>query len=141
MQSRLVPAQYYRNPEDLQGYLENSNFLADINNEREDRSNATYKENLKKLQRFVMYMFSEDETVVPKESAWFADYNKTSEEVTWLKDRRIYKEDWLGLKWLNQKKRLDFKIAEGKHMQLSEELLSDTFKRYFGADSSSHDRV
>ncbi|KAL8859296.1 MAG: hypothetical protein Q9178_004234 [Gyalolechia marmorata] len=141
VQSRLVPAQYYRNPEDLQGYLENSNFLADINNEREDQSNATYKENLKKLQRFVMYMFSEDETVVPKESAWFADYNKTSEEVTWLKDRRIYKEDWLGLKWLDQKKRLDFKIAEGKHMQLSEELLSDTFKRYFGADSSSHDRV
>ncbi|KAL9000393.1 MAG: hypothetical protein Q9169_000910 [Polycauliona sp. 2 TL-2023] len=136
VQSRLVPAQYYRDPEDLQGYLENSNLLADINNERDSR-NATYKENLKKLENFVMYMFSEDTTVVPKESAWFADYNETSTEVTWLKDRRMYKEDWLGLKWLDEKKRLLFKIAEGQHMQLSEELLSDTFKRYFGVNASN----
>ncbi|KAL8647342.1 MAG: hypothetical protein Q9226_006471 [Calogaya cf. arnoldii] len=140
VQSRLVPAQYYRDPEDLEGYLENSNFLADINNERADRTNATYKENLRSLKKFVMYMFSEDVTVVPKESAWFAEYNKTSEEITWLKERRIYKEDWLGLKWLDEKKRLVFKIAEGKHMQLSEELLSDTFKRYFGTTASSDEK-
>ncbi|KAL8682454.1 MAG: hypothetical protein Q9186_001497 [Xanthomendoza sp. 1 TL-2023] len=137
VQSRLVPAQYYRDPEDLEGYLENSNFLADINNEREAR-NATYMENLKTLHRFVMYIFSEDETVVPKESAWFADYNETSDEVTWLKDRKIYKEDWLGLKWLDEKERLEFKIAEGKHMQLSEKLLSDTFKQYFGTKTNSN---
>ncbi|KAL8727318.1 MAG: hypothetical protein Q9181_005750 [Wetmoreana brouardii] len=138
VQSRLVPAQYFRDPEDLEGYLENSNFLADINNERETK-NATYKSNLKKLKKFVMYMFSEDTTVVPKESAYFADYNKTSDEVTWLKDREMYKEDWLGLKWLDGKKRLEFKVANGGHMQLSEDLLKDTFKRYFGADSSRED--
>ncbi|KAL8765239.1 MAG: hypothetical protein Q9209_007632 [Squamulea sp. 1 TL-2023] len=136
VQSRLVPAQYYRDPEDLQGYLENSNFLADINNERESRSNATYKENLKKLKKFVMYIFSEDETVVPKESAWFADYNKTSKTITWLKQRRIYKEDWLGLKSLDEKNRLEFNVVDGKHMQLSEELLTGTFKQYFGPHSS-----
>lgn len=135
MQSRLVPAQYYRDPEDVEGYLENSNFLADINNEREI-GNATYKENLKKLKKFVMFIFSDDETVVPKESAWFADYNKTSEEVTWLKDRKIYNEDWLGLKWLNEKHRLEFRVAKGKHMQLSEDLLSDAFKQYFGDTTS-----
>ncbi|KAL8811392.1 MAG: hypothetical protein Q9223_001786 [Gallowayella weberi] len=137
VQGQLVPAQYYRDPEDLEGYLENSNFLADINNEREAK-NATYRENLKTLHRFVMYMFSEDETVVPKESAWFADYNETSDKVTWLQDRRIYREDWLGLKWLDEKERLEFKVAEGKHMQLSEKLLSDTFKQYFGADTNSN---
>ncbi|KAL8778471.1 MAG: hypothetical protein Q9213_007394 [Squamulea squamosa] len=111
--SRLVPAQYYRDPEDLHGYLENSNFLAGINNEREGHCNATYKENLQKLKKFVMYMFSEDETVVPKESAWFADYNKTSEKITWLKERRIYKEDWLGLRILDEKNRLEFRVADG----------------------------
>ncbi|KAL8929209.1 MAG: hypothetical protein Q9208_001292 [Pyrenodesmia sp. 3 TL-2023] len=138
VQSRLVPAQYYRNPEDLEGYLENSNFLADINNEREAK-NATYKENLKNLRRFVMYMFSEDTTVVPKESAHFAEYNQTSDEVTKLKDRMIYKEDWLGLKWLDAKERLEFKIAEGGHMQLSEELLKDAFRRYFSANAARED--
>ncbi|KAL8696678.1 MAG: hypothetical protein Q9201_007538 [Fulgogasparrea decipioides] len=138
VQSRLVPAQYFRNPEDLEGYLDNSNFLADINNERETK-NATYKTNLKKLKKFVMYMFLEDTTVVPKESAYFADYNKTSDEITWLKDREMYKEDWLGLKWLDGKKRLVFEVADGGHMQLSEELLKDTFKRYFGANSLRED--
>ncbi|KAL8990087.1 MAG: hypothetical protein Q9177_001173 [Variospora cf. flavescens] len=135
VQSRLVPAQYYRDPEDLDGYLESSNFLADINNER-DVKNANYKSNMKKLARFVMYMFSEDTTVVPKESAYFAEYNETSDEVTKLRDRRLYKEDWLGLKDLDGRGRLEFKIAEGGHMQLSEELLEDTFRRYFGANAT-----
>ena len=134
VQSRLIPAQYFRDPEDLDSYLENSNFLADINNEREVK-NATYKENLKKLRRFVMYIFSEDTTVVPKESAHFAEYNATSEEVTKLQDRPLYKEDWLGLKWLDDHDRLAFRIAEGGHMQLSEELLRDAFKTYFGTKS------
>lgn len=131
VQSRLVPAQYFRNPESLDEYLENSNFLADINNEREVK-NETYKTNLKKLKKFVMFMFDEDTTVVPKESAYFAEYNETRDEVTKLQDRTLYKEDWLGLKWLDERKRLEFKVAEGGHMQLSEELLRDTFKRYFG---------
>ncbi|KAL8660655.1 MAG: hypothetical protein Q9202_006359 [Teloschistes flavicans] len=138
VQSRLVPAQYFRDPEVIDAYLENSNFLADVNNER-DYKNATYRDNLKKLGKFVMYMFSEDTTVVPKESAWFAEYNKTSEEVTCLKDREIYSEDWLGLKWLDEQGRLEFRVAEGGHMQLSEELLTDTFRRYLGANATRHD--
>ncbi|KAL9600066.1 MAG: hypothetical protein Q9219_003436 [cf. Caloplaca sp. 3 TL-2023] len=135
VQSRLVPAQYFRDPDDLEGYLDSSNFLADINNERAVK-NETYKTNLMRLRRFVMFMFEADTTVVPKESAYFAEYNKTSDEVTRLQDRRLYKEDWLGLKRLDEKGRLEFKVAEGRHMQLSEELLRETFGKYFGIDSS-----
>ncbi|KAI4133579.1 MAG: hypothetical protein LQ338_000091 [Usnochroma carphineum] len=138
VQSRLVPAQYYRNPKDLEGYLENSNFLADINNERRVK-NTTYRENLKKLKRFVMFMFEDDETVVPKETAYFAEYNNTSDAVTKVQERRLYKEDWLGLKWLDDKGRLEFRVAEGRHMQLSEELLRDTFRMYFGANATRDD--
>lgn len=131
VQSRLVPAQYFRDPEDLEGYLEHSNFLADINNERVLK-NVTYKENMKKLERFVMFMFSDDTTVVPKETAFFDEVNRTSEEVTKLKDRDLYKEDWLGLKWLDERDRLEFRIAKGGHMQFEGGLLEDTMKRYFG---------
>ena len=92
VQSRLVPAQYFRDPEDLDSYLENSNFLADVNNEREEK-NETYKENLKTLNRFAMFMFNDDKTAIPKESSWFSEVNTTSGEVTPLKDRKIYKED------------------------------------------------
>ena len=129
-QSRLVPAQYYRDPEDLENYLEFSNFLADINNERNVK-NETYKTNMQKLGRFTTFMFADDKTVVPKESAFFSEVNTTSEEVTKLQERAIYQEDWIGLRFLDEEKRLEFRIAEGGHMQLSDKILADTFNRYF----------
>lgn len=131
VQSRLVPAQYFRDPEDLESYLENSNFLADVNNEREVK-NATYKENMKKLDRFAMYIFKDDKTVVPKESAYFSEVNTTSEKVTGLRDRKMYVEDWIGLRWLDEEKKLEFREVDGEHMQLTEEVLVDAFQRYFG---------
>ena len=130
MQSRLVPAQYYRDPEDLEKYLDSSNFLADINNERKVK-NSSYKENLKTLDKFAMYMFTEDTTVVPKESAYFSEVNTTSETVTKIRDRDMYQEDWIGLRWLDERGRLDFRLAEGGHMQLTTELLEDCFREYF----------
>lgn len=129
-QSRLVPAQYYRDPEDLENYFEFSNFLADINNERKVK-NDTYKANMQKLGRFITFMFADDKTVVPKESAFFSEVNTTSEEVTKLQERAIYQEDWIGLRFLDEEKRLEFRIAEGGHMQLSDNILTDTFNRYF----------
>jgi len=129
VQSHLVPAQYFRDPAQYEQYLENSNFLADINNER-ILKNQTYKENLEKLERFVMYLFDDDETVVPKETGWFYEVNGT--EVTELKDRDIYKEDWLGLRTLDEKGALEFKTTPGGHMSLSDKLLERVFKEYYG---------
>ncbi|KAI9710643.1 MAG: hypothetical protein M1828_002130 [Chrysothrix sp. TS-e1954] len=129
-QNRLVPAQYFRDPEDLESYLNYSSFLADVNNERTNRS-ASYKRNLASLDRFVMYMFDEDDVVRPRESSWFAEVNKTTGEVTSLRHREIYKEDWLGLKALDEKGGLKFKTAAGKHMQLDDRLLKSAFKSYF----------
>lgn len=133
-QSRLVPAQYYRDPEDLHSYLEFSNFLADINNERKVK-NDTYKENMKKLGRFAMFMFADDTTVVPKESAFFSEVNTTSDEVRKLQDRDIYREDWIGLRFLDEERKLEFRLAEGGHMQLSDITLTDAFNRYFKSRS------
>ncbi|KAI9762043.1 MAG: RNA polymerase II C-terminal domain kinase beta subunit [Chaenotheca gracillima] len=135
VQSRLVPAQYFRSPDDLDTYLENSAFLADINNEREVKNKA-YKKRLSSLETFVMYIFTEDTTVIPKESAWFAEVDPETLEVTDLKDRDIYKEDWLGLKAIDERGGLKFEKAPGGHMQLSEELLLETFTKYFSAGSS-----
>jgi len=129
VQSRLVPAQYFRDPNQYEEYLEYSNFLADINNEREVK-NQKYKENLEKLERFVMYVFQDDDTVIPKETGWFAEVNGT--EVTMLRDRAIYKEDWLGLKALDKKGALKFETTAGKHMSLSETLLKKVFKDNYG---------
>ena len=139
-QGHLVPAQYYRNPEDMENYLEYSNFLADINNERGVK-NATYKENLMKLNRLAMFMFEDDQIVHPKETAWFAEVNGTSGKVTPLDERPIYKEDWLGLKALGELGKLEFLVAPGQHMQLSKGLLESTFRDYFApVKGTSFDR-
>ncbi|KKY14063.1 putative palmitoyl protein thioesterase [Diplodia seriata] len=136
VQNRVVPAQYYRELNESTGlgsdnYLEHSNFLADINNERALK-NETYKKNLASLEKFVMFVFADDTTVIPKETGWFAEVNATSEEVTKIQDRTIYKEDWIGLKQLDEKGALIFKNTPGEHMRLDEDDLEDAFREYFG---------
>lgn len=137
VQSRLVPAQYYRNPAELDKYLEHSNFLADINNERVLK-NLTYKSNLKKLENFVMYLFAEDKTVIPKETGWFAEVKE--DKVTDLRNRTLYKEDWLGLKELDEAGKLKFETTDGGHMTLSDKMLRDVFKTYLGPTEKSNSR-
>jgi len=129
VQGRLVPAQYYRNPEDYESYLENSNFLADINNERAAK-NPLYKKNLATLVNLVLYMFTEDTTVIPKETSWFEEVNGT--ETTPLRARKLYTEDWLGLRELDRKGGLKFRKAPGEHMRISEALLTETFQEFYG---------
>jgi palmitoyl-protein thioesterase len=131
VQGRLVPAQYFRNLDELDSYLVSSNYLADINNERALK-NRNYKENLSSLNKFVMFIFKNDTTVIPKESGWFAEVNTTSGQVTLLRDRPIYKEDWLGLKTLDEKGSLVFETLKGDHMQISKEQLRSVMKTYFG---------
>ena len=132
VQSRLVPAQYFRNPDDLDSYRAHSNFLADLNNEAGGEWSTGYAKRMASLDMFAMYLFTEDDAVIPKESAWFADVNSTTGKVTPLRERDLYNDDRLGLKSLDDGGRLHFRSAKGGHMQLSEELLVDVFKTYFG---------
>jgi palmitoyl-protein thioesterase len=132
VQGRVVPAQYYRDPEDLEPYLEHSAFLADINGERSEARNGSYARRLSSLERLVMIMFEDDTTVIPKESAWFAEFNRTSGERTLLEERDIYKEDWIGLKALGDGGKLEFLTVPGAHMQLGHEVLRELFEKYLG---------
>jgi len=68
VRNNLVQAQYFRDPEDLETYLELSAWLADINNEKEEK-NTTYADNLASLEKFVMIKFTEEKTVVPPDSS------------------------------------------------------------------------
>ncbi|OTB12657.1 hypothetical protein K445DRAFT_76874 [Daldinia sp. EC12] len=134
LQGRLVPAQYFRDPKDLDNYLEHSNFLADINNEREQK-NETYAKNIANLENFVLYVFENDTTVIPKETSWFEEVNGT--EVTPLRARKLYTEDWIGLRALDRKGGLKFKTVPGEHMQISDDVLEGAFSEFFGPFKSS----
>lgn len=67
-QEHIVQAQYFKDPTRYEEYLRKSRFLADINSEHEPRS-ALYKKNLESLDNLIMFMFSEDTQVVPKETS------------------------------------------------------------------------
>ncbi|KAF2963256.1 hypothetical protein GQX73_g10317 [Xylaria multiplex] len=134
VQSRLVPAQYFRDPADLDSYLEYSNFLADINNERAVK-NETYARNIAALENLVLYIFEDDTTVIPKETGWFEEVN--GDESTPLRARKIYTEDWVGLRALDRKGGLKFKTTPGEHMQLTDETLTEAFSEFFGPFKTS----
>lgn len=129
VQSRLVPAQYFRDPTDIDTYLDGSNFLADINNERVLK-NTTYADNIASLENLVLYMFEDDTTVVPRETAWFEEVNGT--ESTPLRARDVYRQDWLGLRKLDRKGGLRFRSITGEHMQIPEQVLNETLADFFG---------
>ncbi|EJF58190.1 alpha/beta-hydrolase [Dichomitus squalens] len=136
-QHNLVQAQYYRDPAQLDLYLNSSRFLALVNNEVPEHINSTYADNLATLSNLVLVLFSADKTVVPKESAWFGSYassNGTGDEKTIVPMRLqpLYTEDWIGLRTLDETGRVTLETCEGEHMQLKEECWKPLVERYTG---------
>ncbi|GAA5876950.1 hypothetical protein JCM3774_000549 [Rhodotorula dairenensis] len=169
-QRNIVPAQYFRDPDRIDEYLDRNAFLRDINNERigdvqpdhlddnngggqrSDSSpprNATYKDNFSSLNRFVMFRFSNDVTVVPPHSAHFTlpappPHNDTTTTtistsslpclppcyapaLAWS-SLPLYRDDYIGLKGLNERRnsgggrrRVVRDVCKGEHMQIGKE--------------------
>ncbi len=67
-QASIIPAQYVKIPSRIDEYMKTNKFLTDINNELSQK-NQNYKKNMLKLSKFVMYMFEDDDVVIPKESS------------------------------------------------------------------------
>jgi palmitoyl-protein thioesterase len=80
-------------------------------------------------------IFTEDKTVVPKESAWFASEIVLDDQVApnnlqrVLTERRLlvpmhsqplYQEDWIGLRELDERGGVVFSECEGQHMQIND---------------------
>lgn len=97
-------------------YLEKSQFLADINNERPEK-NTTYARNLGSLSKLVLVQFDKDITVVPKESSHFAFYD--GETLIPMRQSTLYKEDWIGLRSLDESNRLFLEHYDAGHMHIS----------------------
>eukprot|EP01089_Gocevia_fonbrunei_P014355 TRINITY_DN3919_c0_g2_i2.p1 TRINITY_DN3919_c0_g2~~TRINITY_DN3919_c0_g2_i2.p1 ORF type:complete len:299 (-),score=47.10 TRINITY_DN3919_c0_g2_i2:3-899(-) len=131
IQEELVQAQYWHDPLAEAEYVNDCIFLPDINNERSPK-NETYKKNLSSLNKFVMVKFTEDEMVQPRESEWFGFYTAGQDkEVQTMQQTKLYQEDWIGLKTLDEAKRLDFYSVAGDHLQFTQQWFIDTIIPYF----------
>ncbi|KAF8269278.1 alpha/beta-hydrolase [Lactarius quietus] len=142
-QQNLVQAQYYRDPAQLPKYLAANHFLTSINNEVPETRNATYATRLAQLDALVLVLFERDRTVVPKESAWFGSYAPPPEEdpdddekekiLVPMREQPLYKEDWIGLRTLDEHGRVVLASCDGEHMHLSTECWKPLVEKYVGS--------
>jgi palmitoyl-protein thioesterase len=104
-QKHLSFAGYWRNPSILEIYLEKSVYLPYINNEKEHQQRDKYRNNIISLSNFVMIWSPKDEVVYPPESGKFSFLDKAMDIIP-IEETELYKEDRLGLKFLNDNERL-----------------------------------
>jgi len=128
-----------------------NHFLTDINNEIPENDddeddedpptrNSTYVANFASLDNFVMVLFDQDKTVVPKESSWFGSYAIPTEEdretdeqdIIDMRDQPLYQEDWIGLRTLDEEGKVFSIVCEGEHMVIKDECWRPIVKRWCG---------
>ncbi|KAF5325653.1 hypothetical protein D9611_000120 [Ephemerocybe angulata] len=149
-QTNIVQAQYFRDPKRYETYLGANHFLTSINNERPGERNATYARNFATLNKLVLVLFTEDSTVVPKESAWFGSeaipenasprhtgswsvgqapdgsqevivqHLSEDREIIPMRLQPLYTGDWIGLKQLDKRGDVVLESCVGEHMQLGD---------------------
>ena len=135
---RVVQAQYFRDTSThatYQRYLETNAYLPEINNEGQANANAEYRDAIASLERFVMFMFENDDMVNPPESSWFGSrvvggLNR-SQIVPYDRNSAIYQN--LGLDALDADGRLELRIVPGaRHMQFDVDWLTrEVVRKYF----------
>lgn len=117
IQDALSPANYWRDPDNLKRYDADCNFLPDINNER-GVINETYRNNMLKLNAFVMTYTDVDKVVMPKESGWFLGFQPNSLNVETLNTSRQYTEDLIGMRTLLQQGKLHTFVSHVSHQDV-----------------------
>jgi palmitoyl-protein thioesterase len=103
LQSQLSITNYWRNPSMLDIYLTRCSYLPELNNEvwRENTS-TIQRDNMRNLLNFVMVWSPMDEVLHPVESGKFSFYDIFFNVIP-LEETEMYKNDALGLKFLNNK--------------------------------------
>ena len=140
VQDFLVQAQYWHDPLHFDTYVEKSQFIAEVNNEKAEK-NASYAINLASLENFVLVkhnqvicclfifmtmMIVQDSMVEPRESSHFEFYTPGQADVILpLRESPLYTEDRIGLKALDEAGRLVFMEVEGNHLEFSRQWFID----------------
>jgi palmitoyl-protein thioesterase len=119
-QKNLGPAGYYKNKYNYEEFLKYSSFLADLNNEKEIKSQE-YKDKFTKLNKVLLIKNLGDTVITPKESSFFEFFDKQGESIVPLFNSTFYKEDWIGLRTLNENQKLFFLELQGEHVIVSDE--------------------
>ncbi|KAJ2765589.1 hypothetical protein IWQ56_004037 [Coemansia nantahalensis] len=135
VRDHVVQAQYFKDPERLDQYLQYNVFLPDINGETLER-NREYRDRIAALDKVVLVRFSDDTIIYPASSPWFGFVDANGDNIP-LQGTDMYREDWLGLRELDEESRLLFVTVEGRHMEIGGKVLRDIVSEHLGARSGS----
>ncbi|XP_039780459.1 palmitoyl-protein thioesterase 1-like [Panicum virgatum] len=137
VQEHLAPSGYLKIPTDMADYLKSCRFLPRLNNEIPDKRNATYKKRFSSLENLVLIMFQDDAVLIPRETAWFGYYpDGAFDPVLPPQKTKLYEEDWIGLKTLDEAGRVKFVSVAGGHLGISKGDMKKYIVPYL-ADKSS----
>lgn len=117
IQKKLVQAQYWHNPLNPTEYIMKCSWLPQINNY--SSFELKYKLNLTNLKALVLIKFNQDEMVSPKESSHFEFYEENNDElkIIPLRQSKLYIDDLLGLKELDENGKLFLLSVDGNHLR------------------------
>ncbi|XP_038681452.1 palmitoyl-protein thioesterase 1-like isoform X6 [Tripterygium wilfordii] len=120
VQEHLAPSGYLKIPTDISNYIEGCKFLPKLNNEVVSERNSTYKERLAGIENLVLIMFEQDTILIPKETSWFGYYpDGAFNPVLTVKETKLYKENWIGLRTLDEAGKVKFINVTGNHLDIS----------------------
>ncbi|KAI3881640.1 hypothetical protein MKX03_024961 [Papaver bracteatum] len=121
VQTKLAPSGYLKIPTDIPAYLKGCRFLPKLNNELPNQRNSTYKERFTSLQNLVLIMFQNDTVLIPKETSWFGYYpNGAFDPILPPQETKLYIEDWIGLRTLDEAGKVRYLSLPGKHLGISQ---------------------
>ncbi|KAL3516872.1 hypothetical protein ACH5RR_023774 [Cinchona calisaya] len=125
VQDHLAPAGYIKIPTDINGYRKGCKFLPKLNNEF--HKNNSYKKRFASLDNLVLIMFDQDEVLVPRETSLFGYFPDGSwSTVLPAQETELYKEDWIGLRTLDEAGKVQFVNVSGNHLEIA----LDDMKKY-----------
>jgi len=133
----------------MKQYLERSKYLPKLNNEIPNQRNQTYKDRFTSLHNLVLVkvwshqnhldfstifsflswwlcffflQFQDDEVITPNDSTWFGFYpDGEFETLLSANQTKLYTEDWIGLKTLDDAGKVKFVSVPGGHVRMAEE--------------------
>jgi len=117
-QKNLGPAGYYKDKFLYDMFLSKSTFLADLNNEREEK-NQEYKRRFSNLNKALFIKSREDTVITPRESSHLEFFDKEGEKIVPLRESKFYLEDFIGVKHLDDNNKLLLKEIDGDHVQFT----------------------
>jgi len=115
-QAHLSVSGYWRDPLQLDTYLQKCLYLPVINNERETALSALYKSNMQSLANYVVVWSPNDDVIKPPESGKFSVYD-TNYDVVPVEKTAMYIEDWLGLRSLAEEGRFNIYETNCSHVE------------------------